>query len=222
MKLFNQTLQPGKWRIAIVSIALFAGLFLTVTASGGNFDNMYPTSTWGLGSGETCYDGGSSSVVTDNVCRTDNSTLTYWVDDSSPNDISSTGETRIFDIMFNEFDPTDLLVVEEFTPSYSGGSETDIIFQERAAQLSGIANGVTWCDDAVSSEKCDQHYTVFDTDIPSEYIICHEAGHAVGLLHGEDAYPVQLNNLSTLGCLVVPVDQKVLGAHNEGEINAAY
>ncbi len=210
-------------RLFLVAMtAALASLFLTLSVSGSHTDSMYPTQTWGLGTGQTCSDGGSS-VPNGTNCQTDNSTVTYWVDDFAPQDISSTGDSRIWSVMFNDFDPTDLLVVEEFTPSFSGGSETDIIFQERASQVPASADGVTWCDDAVSSTKCDQHYVIFDNDTPGTDLICHEAGHAVGLQHGDRSYPIKSNGDDDLGCLTTdPIEFSTLGSHNEGQINGTY
>lgn len=55
-------------------------------------------------------------------------------------------------------------------------------------------------------------------------LVCHEAGHTVGLMHGEDAVPVQDNDDIDLGCMVSPIDGdlRTLGAHNNHQINSAY
>jgi hypothetical protein len=43
---------------------------------------------------------------------------------------------------------------------YSGDAETDIIMQQGTA-LPASDNGFTWCNDAVTSRRCDQHYNQY-------------------------------------------------------------
>ncbi len=90
--------------------------------------------------------------------------------------------------MAYEYDPTDLTAIQESTPSYTGGSETDVIFQY--GYLPPEAAGMAWCDDAISSSVRDQHYAKFNTSSPSYALACHETGHTVGLTHGADALSV--------------------------------
>jgi hypothetical protein len=86
------------------------------------------------------------------------------------------------------------------------------------------ADGRTWCDNAVDATKCDQHYVNFRSNsVVTAGLACHETGHAVGLLHGQDASPAQSNTEYWLFCMQDPVGPGVgLGAHNAAQINAVY
>ncbi|WP_162801962.1 hypothetical protein [Ornithinimicrobium murale] len=55
-------------------------------------------------------------------------------------------------------------------------------------------------------------------------LVCHEAGHTVGLLHGNEAVPWRANDHAELGCMVTPIDGDLrgLGDHNNHQINSAY
>ncbi|MGQ0845246.1 MAG: hypothetical protein ACT4QF_14050 [Sporichthyaceae bacterium] len=64
--------------------------------------------------------------------------------------------------------------------------------------------------------------------VPVYGLTCHETGHAVGLVHGEDAYDLDAggtigNQDSRLGCMMqtVPVNAR-LGTNQEQNINEAY
>lgn len=151
-------------------------------------------------------------------CRTDNSSLTVYRESS----IQTLGKQRIGSVLDLQFRPTDLSVT--FTaPVYTGGSETDIIYRHR--NLGGNLAGFAWCNDAVTSDLCDQHYVEFNSANPTKRVACHESGHAVGLVHGVDSYPAIANGHNSLGCLQAPVplsNTGQLGTHNTVEINGAY
>jgi len=189
---------------------------LMLVSSACHFDSMFKTgnTAW------NCSDQGSStpSVTSARFCRTDNSSLTYFVESS----ISSAGEVRIDSRMNNVYSPTDLSVTKQSSPSYSGGSATDIIFTQRNLPAGYL--GLTWCDDAVDSSKCDQHYVAFGDDTPYSSVACHEAGHAIGLTHGAEASPTISNDDATnLGCMVTPNDGTMtLPTEITDQINSTY
>jgi hypothetical protein len=80
------------------------------------------------------------------------------------------------------------------SPSYSGSAETDVIYQVSTSGFSGNVIGQTWCNDAVSSTRCDQEYVRFRAaGYVDRELACHETGHAVGLTHGPDATPAESN-----------------------------
>lgn len=85
-------------------------------------------------------------------CQTDNATLTYYEQSS----VNSSAEAQVDTTMFDSYDGTDLNVYWTSSPSYSGGAETDVIYQVSTSGFSGNVIGQTWCDDAVSSTRCDQ------------------------------------------------------------------
>ena len=198
--------------VAVVTATAFALSMYLSPVIAGSFDNMYPTmnAIW------TCDDEGSQTPphAGARFCQTDNSGVTYYYYSS----ISTLGQSRIANSLSNDFAGTDLSVSYDSTPSFSGGSETDIIYDQRD-DVPDEKEGLAWCDDAT---ECDQHYVAFESDTPSSALVCHESGHTVGLTHGSGAYPAQDNDDSDLGCLVTPVSYTLLGSHNEGQINATY
>lgn len=175
-------------------------------------DNMYKTSNanW------NCSDGDFG----DGFCQTDNATLTVFRQASVP----AAKKTSIKQMLTNQYAPTDLSIHYPSTASYTGDSETDIIYQVSASGFSGTTIGQTWCNDAVTSTKCDQEYVRFRGTIQfDKELMCHETGHAVGLTHGQDASPAESNTAAELGCMETPDGGGLgLGAHNKSEINATY
>lgn len=163
-----------------------------------------------------CVSGGMN--VNSLFCRTDNSGLTWHVESSL---LGTTGHTNIAHQLNNEFASTDITVSYTVNPVYTGGSETDIIYQQGAVSGGGA---VTWCNDAVNSEMCDQHYVRFRSTTFGRGLACHETGHAIGLTHGTEAYPAQPDNSAELYCMRLPASAG-LGPSNGAivsQINATY
>ncbi|MEV0779941.1 hypothetical protein ACIBLA_25410 [Streptomyces sp. NPDC050433] len=196
-------------------VAVFFGAALSVQAA--SFDNMFKTDNtdW------NCHDGEPGESF---HCRTDNGYLTFGIEPG----MTSTGDSDVREAMRDEYGPTDLEVHEHRGSDivYSGSSETDIIFDYNDPPLPSNVLGRTWCNDATSDYECDQHYISFDNSNsdPWKATVCHEAGHAVGLTHGEYASPDQGNGISALGCVRTPLQSgyRDLGSHNVGQINGAY
>jgi hypothetical protein len=201
--------RPRRWRArALLALATVGALGAGTAAFATHVDNMFKTANYN----PDCRDGS----LGDPFCQTDNATLTVFRQSS----LSSTGRSNIAAALNNEYAPTDLSVSFPSTPSYSGSAETDIIYQQ--GTVSGTADGIAWCNDAVSSTKCDQHYNRFDSTSPSRALACHETGHAVGLTHGQQASPQLSNGDNSLGCMTTPVETSDLGSHNTNMINATY
>lgn len=204
-------------RWLIISAATLTLVFAGAGAANAG-DNMVPTNTYD----EYCI--AQTMSTADRVCQTDNAGLSVYMESS----VSTNMRSRIRDALDNSYNGTDLTVSYPSVPDYSGAGETDIIYQQGTLPGSGLA-GITWCNDDVDSAlyDCDQAYIRFTTDTYYEHRMttCHETGHAVGLLHGAQAYPVVANdNTSVLGCLRTPYDQSayLLGNNNATEINATY
>jgi hypothetical protein len=171
---------------------------------------MYPTKQYA----PTCVDG----AVGDTFCQTDNAALTVWIGPSLPG--PGVGRMNVTTALISQFEPTDLDVRFLSAPVYSGQSETDVIY-EVGGVPSGF-DGMTWCDDAVTATKCDQHYIGFRTNTPSVAIACHETGHAVGLTHGPQAAPRLPESDPRLGCMRNPAVGDSLGVNNVENINKTY
>jgi hypothetical protein len=177
-------------------------------------DNMYKTANanW------DCWDGTMADGL---FCQTDNATLTVFMQSS----VSAARKTTVRNMLGNQYNPTDLNVSYPASPSYSGSAETDIIYQVSTSGFSGSTIGQTWCNDAVSSTRCDQEYVRFRGTIQFDSeLTCHETGHAVGLTHGVDASPSESNTAAELGCMETPDSgtRPGVGSHNQSEINATY
>jgi hypothetical protein len=196
-------------RRTVFAVAATAALVAAAAAVASHVDSMYPTANYN----PSCTDGSMGSTF----CQTDNATLTVYRQAS----LTSTGKSNIAYVLNNEYNVTDLNVSYPSTPSYSGDAETDIIYQQRSDVPSNL-DGIAWCNDAVTSTKCDQHYNAFRSSSPGRAISCHETGHAVGLTHGANASPSISQTDPSLACMQTPTPTGDLGAHNTNLINATY
>lgn len=152
-------------------------------------------------------------------CHTDNTAMTYFSESS----LNATAKGNITTVLNDKYHPTDLNVSVESPPSYTGGAETDVIYQVNASAVPWYAQAYAWCDDPIDSVKCDQHYVAFKSnDIAiNNAIACHETGHTVGLTHGAQAYPTMSETDSNLGCMGTPAPY-TLPVHQTSQINAIY
>ena len=198
-------------RVFGASVILMLGTAAPAVAN----DNMYKTSN----AGWNCWDGTMSDGL---FCQTDNRTLTAFFQDSAiGNGVRGTVQGRL--ALLN--DNSVLSVSYPSTAEYSGGSETDIIYQVSSSGFSGTTIGQTWCNDASSSTQCDQEYIRFRAaGYVDDELACHETGHAVGLTHGADAGPSESNTATELGCMETPDygNRPTFGSHNIDEINNTY
>jgi hypothetical protein len=190
-----------------VTIPLLVVLTLGLS---GCFDNMYPTSNFNAYCDDFAAGEGHS-------CRTDPPTLTYFY--QSTMEQADKDNTRD---ALDYYEATVLDPTYQNPPVYEGDKETDIIYHE--GEVEGAYDGISWCNNAVTWEVCDQHYVRFQTgQTPSDGLACHETGHAVGFRHGVEASPRANNTHSLLGCMKTPVgagDQ--LTNHLKGQIKGAY
>ncbi|WP_219926815.1 hypothetical protein [Glycomyces artemisiae] len=203
-----------------MTVAVFTAVAVTAGAAWAAFtDNMYPTPYANL----ACVDEGS----TPNgylSCQTDNATLTYYMDSGGSNMLETVDRNRVNYVMEHVFEPTDLTVSLDSTPSFSGSAETDIVYEESGIGVPSGASGVTFCNDAADHLRCDQQYIrILGGGHYANGLICHETGHAVGLLHGDQASPVTSRRDERLGCMEDPVsDGEVLQDNNIDNINGTY
>ncbi len=179
-------------------------------------DSMYPTAN-------TNWSCTSSSSPGNGFCQTDNTSLTF----GSESSLTAAQKTFVAGVVAAQYDPTDLNTSEESPIVYTGGSETDIVYQ--IGTLPGGVGGVAWCDDSSpGNNKCDQHYVRMLSSFVSATnsnsgITCHETGHAVGLTHGDNASPMVANTDANLECMMsAPGTTGTVGAHNINQINGTY
>ncbi|MFF8830739.1 hypothetical protein [Streptomyces sp. NPDC015131] len=198
------------WRAGVViATATTALAFGTGTAV--SVDNMFPNYGW------QCYDGTMSNGT---FCQTDNNSFTVWNQGTVPNSV----KTTIRNTITAQYNPTDLNVSYASKGTYTGGSETDLVNQSGALPADTI--GITWCDDAVTTLRCDQHYVRYNSSTAevgpiNGSDVCHETGHSVGLAHGRDSNPRISNTHSSLGCMSTN-DVYSLGSMNRTNIKNVY
>ena len=128
-------------------------------------DSMFPTANLS----PACVDGGMGSPF----CRTDNNTLTYGSEGSVP----GAQQGVVVNVMNGEYNPTDFNTSQQVPIAYTGNFETDTVAQVSANLPAGL-DGITWCDDSISSTVCDQHYVRFRTAnvMNNTGLVCHESG----------------------------------------------
>lgn len=195
-----------KAAFAVMSTFVFACLS---PAAAADFDSMMPA--------------GWADCYASAPCQADNANHTVYVSALGPR-----FQTAVEASLNLSYATTDLTISYTSEPS----SSTDVKYGY--GTLPRNVGGQTYCLDAQSSAVCGQFRIVFDADNVCAFgcsnnflraIACHETGHTVGLLHGEDALPPVRNTDIRLGCLRTPLsegDTYALGQHNATEINYTY
>lgn len=175
-------------------------------------DNLVPTQNYT----HKCKSGDVYGGI---VCTTDNATVTYFM----KNQLEQR-DKNVVDDMIVMYARTDLEIHPDGTPKYTGPGETDIIYEE--GPVPGDDEGKTWCNDPILRRNydCDQQYVrIQGAGHYTKGLSCHETGHAVGLLHGQDAYPDYPNQSQFLRCMrKMPDYDDVLGSNNRSNINHVY
>jgi hypothetical protein len=186
------------WKISgLILGAMVVPLSAQLSAWAVTNDGLRPTANYDPGN---CSTGGPGFGE---VCQTDNATVSFYMDSDDPYALETPDRNAVNDAIADVYQPTALNVSYDSTPAFSGSAETDWVFQE-GDPGSGF-NGYTWCDDGLFSDACDQHYIrIRGNGFYTSPLVCHEAGHATGLVHGEYASPdaVSNSNSTVMGCMV--------------------
>ncbi|WBB59941.1 hypothetical protein O7599_31065 [Streptomyces sp. WMMC500] len=205
--------QKRTWRRRALTVGAVGTTLVALagTSWGAAIYNMVPTGNYNPG----CSKGEPQNAV---ICRTDND---YWTI-FRENSLTSNEKLRVKIVLDQEYGPTDLSLHYPAEPVWTGDNETDVIYAK--GDLSGDAVGTTWCDDPQGGEfECDQHMVRIEPGEFDQGTICHEAGHAVGLVHGIRADPSVSNTHHQLGCMKTPSPtDAVLGSVNRDNINTTY
>ena len=182
-------------------------------------DNLVPTGN----SAVTCTQG---YPPPHGNCQTDNAKV-YWHMAGGAQALEPADRAALTNMLNAQYAPTDLTLVYDSTPVFSGAGETDWIYQEGPIKDPGVV-GRTWCNDKVGTWVCDQHYVKLEGSgqyFQNPKVTCHETGHAVGLTHGNVASPVLALNAPSLGCLRAPlaaITSNAPGSANVTQINQVY
>ena len=213
----------AKWRLVA-----FATVVLVLSALGGPAYAAYVDNR--VGNARYRHDCSDSSQASPHyVCRTDNGAVSWWIEGrpidttGSPSDTPvelAINQSTVYD--FNN--PTDLSMAYDTTPKTSGSGETDIVYRSRPGDFVTSDDGYTFCDDAAAGNECDQQYVNFRYTSTTRALVCHETGHAVGLLHGENSDPKVSNRDDRLGCMRKPIysSEYGLGGNSISSVNNMY
>jgi len=204
--------------VALAAVVLVVGFGVPAASAAYDPDSLIPTGGYNNPCANT-----TSTSTNQQPCQTDNGGISVYMQAS----VTTHMEGRIRDSLDNNYDPiAELSIAYVSTPAYSGSAETDIIYQQAA--LPGSFIGLYWCNDAVDSAtyKCDQGYVRFTTNVQYERwgLVCHETGHALGLMHGAESWPTTSNSSSKLGCMRTPFDEenRSLGPNNVTQLKDTY
>ncbi len=204
--------------LASASLSMVVGVGVPAALAAYDPDSLIPTGSFDNPCANT-----TSTSTNQQPCQTDNGGISVFMQTT----VSTHMKGRIRESLDKNYDPiAELSITYVSAPVYSGSGETDIIYQQ--ADLPGTLLGFYWCNDAVngSTYKCDQGYVRFTTTVQYERwaLVCHETGHALGLMHGSESSPVTNNSSSKLGCLRTPFDEEYrsLGPNNVTQLKDTY
>lgn len=173
------------WAIALLSVVGASwGIGSAAFAAAPSNDAIVPTTNYT----RVC----AAGIPADSVCQTDNIGVSYYMDSSGEFELESV-DRSITSTAAEKWDTaTDLTITYDSTPSFSGSAETDVIIQEGAFGKPDNVLGITWCDDPVSTYRCDQHYIrMRGANVINSWLATHEFGHAWGLLHPNSWAPAK-------------------------------
>ena len=227
LSLFLKTGAPQAVPISLVLIlaVLIGGGFAGVAHALNNPDNMVPANANGAG-GQTgsCAKGQLGNA---RPCQTDNRDVYWYVEKGtySTHALETNDIDVVKSVIRGKYDAnTDLIEHRHLTSQvkFSGSGETDIIYQE--GPVPSTFDGYTWCDDPNDGTyKCDQQYIRIEPGKYDSGLTCHETGHAVGLVHGQDSSPNLPNFNEAMKCMKTPVpSNENLGSNNQDNIDDTY
>lgn len=181
----SRRLLQALWATALASVAGAVVATASPVWAAPAYDIIVPTTK----DGATYYD---PLCTASSICRTDNSTVYYYIDSQGAFKVNADGLGPIVDAMNAWGDNTDVNVVYDADPTFSGAGETDAVWRQFV--YSDDTLGVTTCMDRVDGTRnqCDSHYLeISPYGGWNQKVTRHEMGHALGLVHGAQAAPVQ-------------------------------
>lgn len=230
MQLWNQrqsearelgTSRPSGIKRPVVLALIFSAVSVVPATADHGPDSLFPS--------PNIY-GGDADCKEGRVCQADSRTHTVYAVALGPKMQAATVFT--LDLSYHT---TDLNIIyhNDSNVKYSGSWETDVIYQNQNSLPANVW-GRARCDDDVDGSECDQFYVSYhadkiDAEIPNNTdlqraIACHETGHTVGLLHGNNADPVQDSTAVEFRCMRTKPVPAVpsMGPHNIQQVNAHY
>lgn len=207
--------------IGRVSVAIFA--LATVLVPGSTTPAAARPGNW---FSEPYFWYGANPCIT-GACLADSSTHN-WSHSLGPKLLTAT-----FDTLYSSYDTTDIRVV--LSPNNHHSTTVDVHY-EVGDPDDPEALAVYRCVVRADNERCDHAHVTYDgAQLSALYwansrerlkgIACHETGHSLGLLHGDEGVPALSNtDHRTLHCMAKPsfgFDHHV-GQHNLVHLNSHY
>ena len=176
------------WTAAVLALGMtLVGPIASAWAAAPANDGIVPTPN---DLGDHC----AAGLASNEICQTDNSTVTYYMDSNGEYELEAEDREFVVDAMARYRNNTVLTISYDSTPTFSGSAETDVIYQEGAFGMPDHVSGVTWCNDPVDGSKwrCDQSYIrMRGAGRINAKVATHETGHSFGLLHGNEWDPAR-------------------------------
>ena len=127
------------WAAALVAVGVaIVGPITSAWAAAPANDGIVPTPN---DLGDHC----AAGLASDEICQTDNSTVTYYMDSIDEFELESEDRTVVVNAVDRYRDNTVLTISYDSSPTFSGVGETDVIYQEGDFGFPDSVSGVTWC-----------------------------------------------------------------------------
>lgn len=184
-----------------------------LATAGSVFVGLNGSAAWGAAPSNdgiipTANDLGTScqaGLAADEICQTDNSTVTYYMDSNGEFELETVDRQFVIDAMARYRDDTTALTITyDSSPSFEGAGETDVVYQEGDFGFPESYSGVTWCNDPEDGTTwlCDQSYIrMRGAGRINAVVATHETGHSFGFLHGNEWAPARTQCDSVLGIM---------------------
>jgi hypothetical protein len=211
-------------------VRIGAGLLLSAVAMGSVALGATPATAhnyFGHSSFTDCDDIGEvTSMDYGTTCLADNANQ-YVYYELGPMLTRATDAT-----LYGSYDTTRINVFKD------GGhyTQTDAVYRNEDRMPYELLGRAVCVNDVAGTKRCDHFHVEYHSDRLNELgwnvdtsqnrtrlhaLACHESGHTVGLLHGEDADPPIANNHEALRCMRTPLVETDtgVGAHNANHLN---
>lgn len=164
---------------------------------------------------------------TGGLCRADNNYHEYYFAGNTTYDFRVANQALV-----NLDNHTDFTTARVFDAEFVPG-QTDLYITTWAAFTGTTTLGQAVCVTVATADICSAYHIRIRPDVSNDAdiqfarakaLICHESGHSIGLVHGQDADPGVSSTATSLECMKTPLDpgSRILGEHNVDQINANY